>query len=105
MRSELQEALQEGIDALASVAGLWFQTKAGTRFIAWPVQSPTVVAGRIDASPDSNSYFETSAARAFERAEVLKCDDGYTYTVQAHFPRNPTTGIFRFAVGPGRAAK
>jgi hypothetical protein len=105
MRSELQKALREGIAEISAHAGQEFVTKAGLRVIAWPVQNPTVVAGRIDASPDSNTYFETSSPRSFERGEVLKCEDGLTYTVQAHFPFNPTTGTFKFSVGPGRKAK
>jgi hypothetical protein len=105
MRSALQEMLREGASAIEAHAGQEFVTKGGLRLKAWPVQNPTVVAGRIDASPESNSFYETSSPRLFERGEVLRCEDGFTYTVQSCFAFNPTTGTFKFSVGPGRKSK
>ncbi len=102
MSNALQRALANGFAVLLRECGESF-TLAGTSFTAVPAQGQ-IIAGRLEDTPDNLNWYEAEAstAPAFSRGAKLIGSDSLTYAVEKRLPVNPTTGIFRFAIHPGR---
>lgn len=101
--TKLQQAIAKGLAVLSTAAGEAF-TYSGVRFVAWPVVNEVELSTGIDQTTASEFSYECKSAPVFKAGAVIVSEDtGLHHSVVRRHPVNPTTGAFRFSVGPGRA--
>ncbi len=103
----MTEAQQARLDSLAELSaqhGESFATTAtpAVAFVAWPVATPAAIETDLDATLRAGFFFETTSTVVLVLNAVVT-RGGKRHTITSVMPRNPITGVIRFAIGEGRA--